>query len=267
MRVIFLADVPGSGQAGDIKEVKNGYARNFLLPQSLAVPATHDQLQRIETIRKVGEERRLKEEQDIQALKEQLAALSISLSAKMGPTGKFYGAITSTQLAEELHRLTEREIDRRTIRLEEPVQEPGEYQAELRLGYGVSTTLQFVVDAEGDEGGVLARKAEAEAAAAENEQAETSESEAVDEAVQAMDSVEEGQGEKLAETEAVESEQTETSEVEATEEAVQVVDSVEEGQDEQVAETEAADAAPGQDQSEDDSGDQTEETSDGEREA
>ena len=149
MRVIFLADVPGSGQAGDIKEVKNGYARNFLLPKSLAVPATHDQLQRIETIRNVGEERRLKEEEDIRALTEQLASLSISLTAKMGPTGKFYGAVTSMQLAEELHRLTEREIDRRNIRLEEPIQEPGEYQVEMRLGYGVSTTLQFVVDAEG----------------------------------------------------------------------------------------------------------------------
>ena len=230
MRVIFLADVPGSGQAGDIKEVKNGYARNFLLPKSLAVPATHDQLQRIQTIRKVGEERRIKDEQDIRALTEQLASLSISLSAKMGPTGKFYGAVTSTQLAEELHRLTEREIDRRNIRLEEPIQEPGEYQVEMRLGHGVSTTLQFVVDAEGDEGGVLTRKAEAEAAAAENEQAETSESEAVEEVVQAMDSVEEGQ-------------------------------------DEQIAEVEVADAASEEGQNEDDAGDQTEETSESEQEA
>ena len=197
MRVIFLADVPGSGQAGDIKEVKNGYARNFLLPKSLAVPATHDQLQRIETIRKVGEKRRIKEEQDIRALTEQLAALSISLSAKMGPTGKFYGAITSTQLAEELHRLTEREIDRRNIRLEAPIQEPGEYQVEMRLGYGVNTTLQFVVDAEGDEGGVLARKTEAEAASAENDQAE-----AIEGVVQTKDSEEEGQDELASETEA-----------------------------------------------------------------
>lgn len=197
MRVIFLADVPGSGQAGDIKEVKNGYARNFLLPQSLAVPATHDQLQRIETIRKVGEKRRIEEEQDMRALTEQLAALSISLSAKMGPTGKFYGAVTSTQLAEELHRLTEREIDRRNIRLEAPIQEPGEYQTEMRLGYGVSTTLHFVVDAEGDEGGVLARKAEAEAASAENDQAET-----IEEVVQAKDSEEEGQDDLVTETEA-----------------------------------------------------------------
>ena len=230
MRVIFLADVPGSGQAGDIKEVKNGYARNFLLPKSLAVPATHDHLQRIETIRKVGEKRRIKEEQDIRALTEQLAALSISLSAKMGPTGKFYGAVTSTQLAEELHRLTEREIDRRNIRLEAPIQEPGEYQAEMRLGYGVSTTLQFVVDAEGDEGGVLARKAEVEAASVENEQAETAEAETMEGVVQAKDSEEEGQ-------------------------------------DEQVTETEAADAASEEGQSEDDTGNQTEETSESEQEA
>ena len=230
MRVIFLSDVPGSGQAGDIKEVKNGYARNFLLPKSLAVPATHDQLQRIKTIRTVGEERRLKEEEDIRVLTEQLNALSISLSAKMGPTGKFYGAVTSTQLAEDLQRLTEREIDRRNIHLENPIQEPGEYETEMRLGYGVTTTLHFVVDAEGDEGGVLARKAEAEAAAAESEQADTSEAEAV-------------------------------------EEVVQVEDSVEEGQDDQIAETEAPDASSEEGQSEDDAGDQTEETSEDEQEA
>ena len=62
MKVIFLSDVPGSGQAGDVKEVKNGYARNFLLPRQLAVPASHDHMQRLEAIRKAGDERRIKEQ-------------------------------------------------------------------------------------------------------------------------------------------------------------------------------------------------------------
>lgn len=143
MRVIFLADVPGSGRAGEVKEVKDGYARNFLLPKKLAVLATHDQVQRISTIRKIGEERRLKEEQDLRELAERLAQLPLTLTANLGPTGRFYGAITSTQIAEELARLTGREIDRRSIQLAEPIHEPGSYQAEVRLGSGVSTTIQF----------------------------------------------------------------------------------------------------------------------------
>lgn len=142
MRIILLTDVPGTGVAGDIKEVKNGYARNFLLPKELAVPATHDQVQRIKTIRKTAEEQRLKEEQDLQALADRLAQTALTLTARLGPTGRFYGAITSSQIAEQLSRLIEREIDRRSIQLAEPIHEPGTYQAEVRLGHGISATLQ-----------------------------------------------------------------------------------------------------------------------------
>ena len=149
MRVIFLADVPGSGLAGEVKEVKNGYARNFLIPGKLAVVATHDQLQRIENIRKAGDERRLKEEQDMNALAELLAQVSVTLIAKAGPTGRFYGAITSAQIADELSRLTEREIEHRNVQLEEPIHEPGSYEAEVRLGHGISVALEVTAEAEG----------------------------------------------------------------------------------------------------------------------
>ena len=152
MRVIFIADVPGSGLAGEIKEVKNGYARNFLIPKNLAVLATHDQLQRIESIRKVGEEHRIKEEQDLRVLAERLTQISVTLTAKSGPTGRFYGAITSAQIAEELSRLTEREFDRRTVHLEEIIHEPGIYQTEIRLGYGISATIPVTAEGEGSGG-------------------------------------------------------------------------------------------------------------------
>lgn len=150
MRVIFLTDVSGSGLAGEVKEVKNGYARNFLIPQKLAVAATHDELQRIEGIRKAAEERRLKEEQDLQALAEHLAQLSITITAKVGPTGRLYGAVTSTNIADELSRLTERELDRRTVHLDEAIHEPGEYQVEIRFPHGISATVQVIV--QGQEG-------------------------------------------------------------------------------------------------------------------
>ena len=151
MRIIFLADVPGSGLAGEVKEVKNGYARNYLIPKNLAVVANHDQLQRIESIREVGEERRLREEQDINTLAEHRAQLSIPLTAKLGPSGRFYGAITSSQITEEISRLTERDIDRRSVQLVEPIQEPGAYEVELRLGHGISVIIHVNAVGEGQE--------------------------------------------------------------------------------------------------------------------
>lgn len=151
MRIIFLEDVPGSGHAGEVKEVKNGYARNYLLPRKLASPATHDQLQRIDTIRKVADQHRLKEEKELGALAELLSQFTVNLSAKMGPTGRFYGAITSTTIAEELSRLADREIQRRVVYLEEPIREPGEFQAEIRFAHGITATIPVTVVAEGTE--------------------------------------------------------------------------------------------------------------------
>ena len=176
MRIIFLEDVPGSGHAGEVKEVKNGYARNYLLPRKLASLATHDQLQRIGTIRKVADERRLKEEKELGALAELLSQFTVNLTAKMGPTGRFYGAITSTQIAEELSRLTDREIQRRVVYLEEPIREPGEFQAEIRLAHGITTTIPVTVVAEGTEVPQTAEDQEQpEAAVDQPEQAEEAE--------------------------------------------------------------------------------------------
>ena len=166
MRVIFLADVSGSGRAGEVKDVKNGYARNFLLPKKLAVLATHDQMQRITSITKVGEARRLKEEQDVNTLAELLSQLSLTLTANMGPTGRFYGAITSVQVADELSRLAGREIDRRSVILAESVHEPGSYQVEVRLGLGVSATVPFTAQS-------LSQRAAAEQTPTEEVPAET----------------------------------------------------------------------------------------------
>lgn len=157
MRVIFLSDVPGSGLAGEVKTVKNGYARNFLIPKQLAVVATHDQLQRIESIRKAGDATRIKEEQDMRALAEQLSQIEVTLTARVGPTGRLYGAVTSTHIAEELSRLTEREFDRRTIQLDSAIHEPGSYQATIRLSQGMKAAIEITVQGEDAEGRIQGR--------------------------------------------------------------------------------------------------------------
>ena len=201
MRIIFLADVPGRGLAGEVKEVKNGYARNYLIPQNLAVVANHDQLQRIEAIRTVGEAKRLKDQQDMQALAEQLEQLTLSITARVGPTGRLYGAVTNSIIADEIFRLTEREFDRRSIQLEAPIHEPGEYPVEIRLSHGVSTTLQVKVLAEGQETAAT----EGEAHVVEGERS-------ADEVIQELEQQEEAE-------QAV-SEVTPPAEAEQTEEAV-----------------------------------------------
>jgi large subunit ribosomal protein L9 len=149
MRIIFLEDVPGSGRAGEVKEVKSGYARNFLLPRNLAAPATHDQLQRIESLRKTAEVKRIKEEQDLALLVEHLSQFTVALSAKISPAGRFYGAVSALHIAEELSRMADREIDRNSVHLAEPIREPGDYSVNLRFAHGVSTTIQVTVTAEG----------------------------------------------------------------------------------------------------------------------
>jgi large subunit ribosomal protein L9 len=151
MRIIFLEDVPGSGQAGEVKEVKNGYARNFLLPRNLAALATHDQLQRIGNLRKTADGKRIKEEQNLALLVEHLSQFTVALSAKISPAGRFYGAVTALQIAEEISRMADREIDRRFVYLAEPIHEPGNYPVNLRFAHGVSATIQVTVTAEGVE--------------------------------------------------------------------------------------------------------------------
>ena len=220
MKVIFVADVAGSGQAGDIKEVKNGFARNFLLPKQLAVPATHDHLQRLDAIKKTGNERRIKEQTEINTLVEHLAGVTVNLSARTGPTGKFYGAVTSTHIAEALSSLTERQFDRRSIHLDKPIQEPGLYEVQLRFSYGIAAALRVVVDGEGQEGSVEAALAEQEQRDSLNEIEEVTEEATEEVAEEPTEEVTEEATEEVAEepTEEVAEEATEEVAEEPTEE-------------------------------------------------
>jgi large subunit ribosomal protein L9 len=148
MRVLFLKDVQGVAQAGDIKEVAGGFARNYLIPQAMATLATEEQLKRKEKIVKAAEGLRLKELQDMEALAHQLNGVTVTLKAKISPGGGYYGAITDSHVAEELGKMTERKIERRLVELEQPIQEPGEYTASLKLHPDVNATINVVAEGE-----------------------------------------------------------------------------------------------------------------------
>ncbi len=148
MKIVFLQDVANVARAGDVKEVKNGYARNYLIPMDLAAPATHNELQRVENLKKAAEEKRLKETKEWRDLAESLEGTSITVRMRAGDTGQLYGSVTNSIIAEELSKATERPMDRRRIVLQEPLRQLGTYEIPVRLHEDISATISVVVEAE-----------------------------------------------------------------------------------------------------------------------
>jgi large subunit ribosomal protein L9 len=148
MHVIFLQDVPNKAHAGEIKRVADGYARNYLLPKGLAEVATPEILKRVHKIKATGDEQRLRETEALEELAQLMDGTNISVSARVTPTGRYYGAITNTHIAEELTRTLGREIDRRIVEVIEPIREPGEYEVPLRLSTDIYATIHILAEAE-----------------------------------------------------------------------------------------------------------------------
>ena len=146
MQVIFLEDIANVARAGDVKEVRTGYARNYLLPKKLAVAATAQEMARLESIRKAGLERQSKLKEGAQALAERLEGTSVVLKARSGPTGRLYGAITNAMVAQELSTLMDVEIDRRDVILEDAIHELGSFEAKVRLHPELMATVSLTVE-------------------------------------------------------------------------------------------------------------------------
>jgi len=145
MKVLFLEDVPGVAQGGDIKSVKNGFARNYLIPKNLATPATQDSLQRIDRLKKQAESTRLKTLGDMKALGDELSGTRVDIEMRAGASGQLYGSVTNTIVAEKLASLTSREIDRRVIQIPESIRDTGTYSIQIRLHPEVRTDVTLLV--------------------------------------------------------------------------------------------------------------------------
>lgn len=152
MKVIFLQDVPHIAHAGDVKEVKDGYGRNFLLPRKLAAPATRDALARVESLRVSAHERRTREAADWETVAAELRDKPVVVQMRAGPTGKLYGSVTNTAIAEKLSEKIGRTVDRRGVRLPAPVRDVGRSKVHVRLHEGVELDLDLVVEPEAPEG-------------------------------------------------------------------------------------------------------------------
>ena len=148
MEVVFTRDVPNQGRAGEVRRVADGYARNYLIPQGLAAMATPETLKRLHKIKAAGDVDRLRETEIMHELAEALNGTSIVVSARVTPTGRYYGAITSAQISAALSAAIGRDIDRRLVESSGVIREPGEYQVALRLAHDLQATINIAAEVE-----------------------------------------------------------------------------------------------------------------------
>jgi large subunit ribosomal protein L9 len=168
MEVLLIKDVDNLGYAGDVKKVANGFGRNFLLPQGLAVLASPGALKQAETIRRAGEKHRARELEDAKAIISQVEGLHLLFERRAGETGKLYGSVTSTDIADAIANKTGINIDKRKVALPEPVRNLGVQNVTIKLMIDLSTDVLVEVL---PVGGILERErlTEAEAATLEAE--------------------------------------------------------------------------------------------------
>lgn len=145
MKVVFLEDVEGVAQGGEVKDVKRGFARNYLIPQRLAMPATRDSLQRIDRLRKQAEDRRLRTISDMKRLAEELAERRVDVPMRAGAGGRLYGSVTNAIVADALSDILDREIERRNIQIPESIRDVGMFNVRVHLYTDIDAHVDVLV--------------------------------------------------------------------------------------------------------------------------
>ncbi|MFO8009364.1 MAG: 50S ribosomal protein L9 [Dehalococcoidia bacterium] len=146
MKVVFVESIPGVAKVGEVKEVAKGHARNYLLPRGLAVPATSEELKRVEA-RKRAEEKRIAEQvaqaQDVAGT---IDGASLTFSKRVTSKGNIYGSVSSTAIQQELKRLGH-DIEKSMIKLESPLRQLGDHEVEVELARDVIARIKVTIQA------------------------------------------------------------------------------------------------------------------------
>jgi len=198
MKVLLIKDVYNLGRAGEVKKVADGYARNFLFPQKMAVIVTKGALKQVEKIEAAAAKQRELLNEEMRGLAEQISALELSFSAKVGETGKLYGSITQQQIIDAVNEKLHVNLDRHQIE-SGPLRQTGEHDVRIRLTYDLIPEVKVWVESDEEiaEEAAEGRKPrsekieevmEAEEAAVEEAEVEEAE---VEEAVEAPETAEE----------------------------------------------------------------------------
>jgi len=151
MKVLFLKDNLPTAMAGEIKEVKPGFARNFLIPQGIAELANRSSIERVEKLRKQAEVRRGEMKTKWQTVANEINLLNLEIVAQTGPTGKLFGSVTNSQIASSIEEnLDGVTIDRRSIRITQPIKMIGSYKVPMKLFEGVDAEVNLLVKSDGN---------------------------------------------------------------------------------------------------------------------
>ena len=145
MKVIFLKDVKGKAKKGDVKNVPDGYARNYLLKNNLAEEATSGNLKALDAKKKKQDKLEIEEKENAINLKDKLADLTVELEAKSGENGRLFGSITSKQISEALNKQHGYKLDKRKLELDEPIRALGYTNVPVKLHPEVSGSVKVHV--------------------------------------------------------------------------------------------------------------------------
>lgn len=146
MKVILLQDVKTKGKKGQMIEVSDGYARNYMLPRKLAIEATADAVNTKRMNDKATQERIAKEKAEAMEISKKLRELTITVAAKGGGSGKLFGSITSQEIAEALKKASGIALDKRKIVISDPIKNVGTYTVTCKLGYEITAPLTVKIE-------------------------------------------------------------------------------------------------------------------------
>ena len=145
MKVILTQDVKGQGKKGQLVEVSDGYARNFLLPKKLAKEATADNINTMRMNDKATMERQAKERAEAVEIANRMRNFTVTVVAKGGGAGRLFGSITNTEIADALKAQQKIDLDKRKIALSDPIKNTGTYTVKCKLGYEITGELTVEV--------------------------------------------------------------------------------------------------------------------------
>ncbi|RXK01075.1 50S ribosomal protein L9 [Arcobacter sp. CECT 8986] len=143
MKVLLIKDVKGLGKAGEVKEVKDGYGKNFLIGKGLALHATNEVLKKYEAQKKREKEIEAEEIAQAKALAEKLNATKLTIKHKIGANGHLIGSVTSKEISDALEKDFEIIIDKKNITVDKKIKAPGIYEIDCKLGHAVHANLKI----------------------------------------------------------------------------------------------------------------------------
>lgn len=148
MKVILLQDVKGQGKKGDIVNVNDGYARNFLLPKNLAVEATSGNMKTLEQQKKAMQQKKEQELENAKKLAADIEKLTVVIKAKAGEGGRLFGSVTSKDVIDAVTKISNIKLDKKKLVLPEPIRELGVRQLEVKVYPGVVAKLKVQITEE-----------------------------------------------------------------------------------------------------------------------